>query len=313
MLPKENLIVNLESSRRYIVVFDRKRGQESQSLERQIQNAVGDLPPLPAVVTKLLEVVEQPYLKATEIEELISSDAALTAKVLRIANSAYYGLSSQVESVHQAIILLGLGTIKALALGLSTFHLLQGSNKRLLIPEETLWAHALTCADLAAGIACLKQIGVSQKEAVFTGGVLHEIGLLFLLHRFGDAYQEVQARSDPERCRYEVEREVFQTDHMEVGALIAEHWQFPPSLIRIIREHHTPSLPQQEGDAQVACVALADRWLEELGLGVEAPFAIPPLPPEVEAWASLDDLSQHYLCRKALERLLETRQRLQVA
>jgi putative nucleotidyltransferase with HDIG domain len=232
---------------------------------------------IPAVAKHLLELVANPTVSITEISSFISSDPALTARVLMMVNSPVYGFPGRISSVNQAVLLLGLNVVKGLVFGVTVFDLMQQA-------MIGLWEHSLGCAILSRLIA--KKKGLQDPEEASVYGLLHDVGKVFLVIRFPEEYQKVMREAEEKGCTvYEVESGCFSTTHATVGAWIAEQWRFPAPLIDAIRYHHKPHLSKSI-PVETAIVHFADVLLRGKGFGFAGDSATPALQPS--AWELLD-------------------------
>lgn len=280
---------------------------EVEQIQKRIRNSIQVLPVLPAVVMKVIDLVDQDDVSAEQVQRTISMEPTLSGKVLQLANSAYYGLSRQIGTIQQATIVLGFQAIKNLVLGISAFQTLRGT-KPPTSADLALWEHSFACAGVASEIAKLKRMGLRQTETIFMGGLLHDIGLLFLRQNANNDLQRLERSALETVTRLEAERQMFGIDHAEIGGLIADHWLLPVSLVRMIRDHHAPYLSVDEYSDMVACVMLADAWLHSIDPGQDAGFASPHVSEDVIAWAEISDEQRDAILHDVLERVGAVRQ-----
>jgi len=245
--------------------------------------ALRDLPPLPSVVLELVESLGNEELSATQYAAKISRDQALAAKTLRLANSSFYGRGRQVQSVAEAIAVLGLRTVR----GVVTAAGMAGSFRRHPgFDHDAFWRHSIgsaLCAQALAG-----ELGRDDGDLAFTVGLLHDIGRLALASAFAPAYAEVeQWRRDQDCPDGEAERAVLGIDHAEVGGLIARQWNFAPAIVDAICQHHAP--PDATEITLTGIAHVADAIAHALGLAGDADEAVPTLALPVWAACRLDD------------------------
>ncbi len=278
----------------------------ASDVRRDIERAIHELPALPGLVTQLVELVESENATAEQVERLITTDPALTVKVLHLANSAYYGLTRTISTVKQAVIVLGFHTVKNLVLGVSAFMALR--HGRVPSPLELeLWEHSFACAGIAREIALAQGRCIRQAENAFMAGLLHDIGILFLHTRFPREYQQVLRAADAQRTRHEVEGAMLGMDHAEVGALIADGWQLPPLLVHLIGNHHAPALPDGDLRIPTACLMVADQWSYQQSRSDQG-FALPPIPSEAEQLICLPDETREVILARVFEAVAAMRQ-----
>jgi putative nucleotidyltransferase with HDIG domain len=205
---------------------------------------------------RLVESLESETATLGEVETLLKVEPVLCGKVLQIANSAYYGLPRAVSTLQQALMLLGVHAVRGIVLGVAAASTLRG-NRAVSSVERELWRHSVTVAGYAQKIARACRWGHCVSEDAYIVGLLHDIGSLFLATRFSGVYHSLLQTAED---LLSAERELFGYDHADIGAMIAEHWQLPERIVRVIGEHHAPCLP--EGDARLltAAVMQADLW-----------------------------------------------------
>lgn len=228
-----------------------------RALREKIEN-INALPTIPKVLKKLLVLIENPRVSLNEISNFISSDPALTIKVLKMVNSPIYGFPGRISSVNQAVILLGLNVVRGLLLGVSVFELMQ---KTML----GLWEHSLGTAIVSRLIAVKK--GLKEPDELSVDGLLHDIGKVLLILQYPEEYQRAMGDADTNSATiYESERVYFNTTHASVGAWMAQKWRFPPNLIDIIEYHHKPNL-SKKAPLGAAIVHFADILVKARGFG----------------------------------------------
>ncbi len=242
-------------------------------LRRRIEQ-VGELPTLPHVVQKLASMIGRPNISAEEIGALIEKDQVLSAKVLRLANSPFYGFPSRIASVAHAVVVLGLSVVKGLTLCATAFDMMKNAGM------NDLWRHSLGVA-MTAHILGAKA-GMKNPEEVFVGGLLHDIGKVVLYVKWPDVGQQITtATKDSSRSLMDTERELFDVTHADVGGWLATAWHLPTSLREPILHHHLPSAAQ-EAKLQTAIVHVADVLVKGLACGNPGDDLVPPL--SRQAW-----------------------------
>ncbi len=242
-------------------------------LRRRIEQ-VGELPTLPHVVQKLASMIGRPNVSAEEIGALIEKDQVLSAKVLRLANSPFYGFPSRIASVAHAVVVLGLSVVKGLTLCATAFDMMRNAGM------NELWRHSLGVA-ITAHILGTKA-GMKNPEEVFVGGLLHDIGKVVLYVKWPDVGQQITAATkNTPRSLMETERDLFDVTHADVGGWLATAWHLPTSLREPILHHHTPSAAQ-DATLQTAIVHVADVLVKGLACGNPGDDLVPPL--SRQAW-----------------------------
>jgi putative nucleotidyltransferase with HDIG domain len=192
------------------------------------------LPTIPPVLTGIIALIDDDRAGAKKLVELIERDQALTARLLRLANSAFFGQARKVSTIPRAVLLLGFSTVRNLALGVKVWDTLgSGVSRREL---EQLWTHAVEVAIIARVIA-RQQRQVNPDEA-FTTGLLHDVGQLVLALRFKDLYWETVRKSTSTEHLPGIEQSNLGVDHAEVGSWLLEAWNLPALMVEAVRRHH---------------------------------------------------------------------------
>lgn len=226
---------------------------------------IDELPTLPAILSVISSIANDPKSSAADLAKVISSDASLSAKLLKVANSAAYGFSREISDIQHAVTMLGFLETQALALSVSVLEYLSDKTEH---DFKEHWNHSLKCATLS------RLIAVNQKakgtDGAFVAGLLHDIGKIALRMSMREKQERVEELcSNNGHDRLAVEEEVFGLTHAEAGYLLGEHWLLPAPLTASIRYHH--SLELLDGDEKLpAIVYLANTFcsidLEELKL-----------------------------------------------
>ena len=223
------------------------------------------LTPIPQVAQKIMTVAKDPQSSMGQLSELIQYDQAVTANLLKAANSAYFGLSKKVDSLHQAVVYLGMDKIVDLVL-------LQASGENFAKGQEgydlnsgELWRYSVSSALIARELAEMKEL--DDVHAVFTAALVKDIGKVVLSQYVADSFEKIQLLvSSYEFSFREAEKAVLGIDHAELGGMIAERWGFSNTMVDIIRHHHVPMEAQHENEASL--VYLADMLCMMIGIGV---------------------------------------------
>ena len=225
------------------------------------------LPAVPAVVSRVVRLSEDPRSSATDFEKVIKTDPALSAKVLRTVNSAYYSLpAGGITSLRRGIALLGMGTVKSIALGVAFRAMFGTKVKGSRLDRDAYWHHCLAVAAGAKVISALRRPGFV--EEAFMAGLLHDIGKLVIDHLAPEAMEMIiqRVREDSVPMRV-AETDVVGCDHAEIGAAAAEKWSLPAAYGRAIAYHHTPASrdSSEPGFATVAMVHMANHLAHQMG------------------------------------------------
>ncbi|MDR9435998.1 MAG: HDOD domain-containing protein [Thiohalophilus sp.] len=222
---------------------------------------------LPEVSLRISQMAEQGDCTAVELGRVISQDASLSARLLRIANSPVYGLSSRVDTVSRAVTLLGLQQIRDLVIGTTATRAFDGIPTDLVSLQD-FWHHSLYCGLLAQELG--EASSASRSESLFLAGLLHDIGQLVMFYKLPQHMHSALLRTlqveDP-LPMYRAEREVIGFDHAQVGEALAELWRLPSNLRECIAFHHEPGraklFPVQVALVHVANAIASLPFIEE--------------------------------------------------
>ncbi|MBO8159531.1 HDOD domain-containing protein [Thermosyntropha sp.] len=235
------------------------------SIEDIVQ-AVRDLPALPSVVTKIMKLTEDPNSTAQDINNALSQDQAMTARVLKLANSAFYGFPRRIATVTDATVFLGFKTIKSIVMAASVSDILNTEIPGYALEHGELWKHSQCVAMAARHIA--RKVKFAQLDLAYTGGLLHDIGKVILNNAMKEAYHEVVARINEKNIDFiEAENAVLGFNHALVGARVAEKWNLPPELVDTIAHHHNPERAHVN-NRLTSIVHLADVVCVSMGIGI---------------------------------------------
>jgi putative nucleotidyltransferase with HDIG domain len=214
---------------------------KADSLKRVISR-MESLPSLPALYTEIMAEISSPEASIHVVGEIIGKDIGMTAKILQLVNSAFFGLPRHVSSPAQAAGLLGLEIVKALVLTIQVFS--QFDVRRIShFSLESLWDHSLRTGGFAKAIAKAEGQEVGMVEDAYMAGLLHDVGKLILAANFSDQFDEAQKRglgSEDRRPHWEIEREICGASHAEVGAYLMGLWGLPDHIVEALAYHHTP-------------------------------------------------------------------------
>jgi putative nucleotidyltransferase with HDIG domain len=222
----------------------------------KIMSEVKSLPSMPASGAKMLGLLEDPESNVDQIEEVLRFDPGLTANILKLANSAYFGIPARVGSIRQAVILLGLKRLVQLVVASCVRAVMEGPVPGYEMSSGDLWRHSIAVS--IAAEALVREKRNIRIDDIFTPALLHDIGKV-VLGRFVkddlDAIEEIAGKGVPPVL---AENMILGTDHAEVGARILEQWSFPEEVIRIVRWHHDPDALDPPGiEMDVVCLANA--------------------------------------------------------
>ncbi len=253
-------------------------GTDPGRIKRITESIIG-LPTLPSVVAKMIELIDNPRTSATSLARLIASDQALTARILKLANSAYYGFSREISTVNMAIVVLGFNTVKDMGLSLSVFDVFRDGKRSEVFDMNRFWEHSIAC-----GIA--SRMLVRSFRPRFTGesfvaGLLHDIGKVILNQYFLDEFTAIIECQSRGPTLEESEMSIIGTSHAQVGSWLAERWNLPHLISRTILHHHDPGENRSDG-LFIAFVTLADHICHLCGFGHSG--RLRPASPDGRLW-----------------------------
>jgi len=235
-----------------------------------IQN-LGDLPPLPQVATRVIRLSGDSDTSSRDLQNLIRMDQALSAQVLRIANSAMFGRVREVTTLTQAILTLGFATTRSVVLASSVKNLF--TRGPVGVQERILWEHALVTA--ITGSAFSKALAFGSNEEVFLAGLMHDIGKCVLTLKFPEAYGALLRRVNGEGGDgLSMELDTFGFDHAMVGEALVRSWNIAEGVEAVVRWHHDPLQAPAEHRRLVAAIALGNQMAIDLQVGLGTPDAL---------------------------------------
>jgi len=207
---------------------------------RELVSKMDRLPSMPALYVELIEMLRNPQIGLDEVGAVVAKDMAMTAKILKLVNSAYFGLGRQISSAVEAVSYLGLETIKSLVLCVHAFSQFSTAPAGTSFMDE-LWAHSQTTAGLAKEIARRENTGAKIEEEAFVAGLLHDTGKLVLASNFPAGYKQVlSAGGMGSPAVLSAEEDTFGANHAEVGAYLFGLWGLPTPVIEAVALHHHP-------------------------------------------------------------------------
>ena len=195
-------------------------------INQQIQNYIERMPGFSTTVTKVMDVCNRPATSSHDLNRVISLDPVLTGKVLKLVNSAYYSMGREVTSLTHAIILLGINTVKNLALSTAVLECIGGKDPFRCLSMDDFWVHSLGVGVISRSFARLMGIPVTDQEEYFVAGLLHDLGKIPLNHCCPEAYKNaIEAANREQKTLYDAEKTHLGLDHCIVGGLIAKKWR----------------------------------------------------------------------------------------
>lgn len=230
---------------------------DPQAAVQQIIKKVGHIATLPEVTARIVSTVEDPNSSASELHRIVAHDPALVTRILKVVNSAFYGLPGQIASVERAIVLLGLNAVKNIAIAASLGQLFRGVKLCEGYSAKDLWTHCIGVGVVASELA--RQMRLPLADEAFLAGMIHDVGLLVSLQVFPDRLPEVCERAKQgEESFCEIEEQIILMDHQRLGAALCEQWRFPRSCQLVAGFHHRPTALALNNRLLVTLIHVAD-------------------------------------------------------
>jgi HD-like signal output (HDOD) protein len=236
------------------------------SKEQSVSNAIREIShiaTLPEITLKIIELVESPNSTAQDLNKVISNDPALCSRILKVVNSAFYGLPGQIGSINRAIVLLGLNAVKNIAIAASLAKLFRGGSLTPDFSAKDLWSHSITCATACKMVADHLKLGFADEA--FLAGLIHDIGIIVEIQYDRQRLIDVITRAHPgpdgtpSADWLAVETEIFGATHQDFGQGLCEKWKFPKNFALVTGYHHRPLELAKEIRTLVCIVHVADK------------------------------------------------------
>ena len=240
---------------------------------QSVVRSIGDLPPIPAVAAKVMELLGDPNVDYAKLGEAVSNDPAVSARLLKVANSSFYSMSREIKTLDHAVAVVGERTLRSLVLAAS----LEGMNKSYGLLEKLLWEDSIGCA-----IGCrilARKFSAADPEEAFLAGLFRHLGKVIMNYNDGDSYRSlVEAVYSGEGSYTSLEGNFFPYAHAVVGAAVLDKWNFSRSMVMTTLHHDDLKIPVEEEAAGssalyrlTATVNLSDRICAKLGIGQREP------------------------------------------
>lgn len=231
---------------------------------------------IPDVVVKLRRMMDGPQVSAAVVGDEISKDQVLTAKVLRLVNSGFYGFRTPITTITQAMVLLGFDVVKTLVLSASVLDILELMNRYL----SGLWEHSIATARVATALS--ERLNLPNPEETAVSGLLHDLGKVVIAQKFPDEHRKIRAIVETRHClQIDAEREVLGVTHPEIGMWLLKRWGLPAKLVYPIA-YHTQFHPGREFADRTAVIHLSDVLCRARGYGYAGDDRVPAI--NREAW-----------------------------
>lgn len=221
---------------------------------------------LPEVCIRVNELLDEPNITAAELGNIISQDTSLTARLLKIVNSSYYGFQARIETVSRAVTVVGLRELRGLVIAASAVETFSHVSNEIL-NKVRFWRHSLYCGVIARLLA--EKCHVLHSERLFVAGLLHDIGKLIIAHRLPQETRMIHLEVDAgHRSEYEIEQDFLGFNHAEVGGELMKEWSMPETLIESVSHHHHPRLAKS-GIMETCLIHIANILTDEAEQGLD--------------------------------------------
>ncbi|MCE5271635.1 HDOD domain-containing protein [bacterium] len=243
---------------------------------KRITQTIINLPTLPTIVAKMLEIIDDPRSSARSLTRLINTDQVLTARILKLANSSFYGFPNPISTINLAVVVLGFETIKNLGLSVSVIsRFARARTDGELLDYSRFWEHCVGVGVASRMLARMHGLRAIESEA-FVAGLIHDIGKVILSQYQTDRYSEsLQIAREEQMLIARAEERVFEANHTEVGSWLARRWNLPETLVEAIRLHHVP-LTARIRPELCAIVHFADILARAARIGSGGDDLVPP-------------------------------------
>lgn len=234
---------------------------------KRVISVTGNLPPVPHVAAKMMELVGNEDTSVRDLQKVISADQALTARILKMANSVFYSFDQKISTLSHAIVILGFRAVQSMAIAASSRSLFVKKGAQFGLKEKLLWEHSIGVAMGCRQVA--RTVGYEAEETAFIVGLLHDIGKAVLNQVIPKKYAKIveQVYNDG-RSFSEIETEMLGFDHSHIGALIAQKWNFDWEMVETIAYHHRPE-GQESGSVLGAVLSVSNHICKRMGVGLE--------------------------------------------
>ena len=278
---------------------------DPQALITQAINSISHIATLPEITLKIIALVDNPRATAQDLHKLISNDPALVSRILKVVNSAFYGLPGQIGSINRAVVLLGLNAVKNIVIAASLAKLFRGGRISPHFSAKDLWTHSIAVGVMSKLIVTRLQNALPDEA--FLAGLIHDLGILVELQAFREPLAVVADRAAKEECNYlDIESQTLGVDHQVLGAALTMKWKFPRSFQYVTGHHHHPMELAPDCRWLAMVVYLADHLCCRQGLGYCLTCKTEDIDPAVPAELGLSMESLSELAKLLPESLKET-------
>ena len=240
------------------------------------------IPTLPIMFKQINNIIDNPRTSLTDIGKIIEKDPGMTARLLKLANSAFYGLPKTVESITRALVIIGTKELRDFILGTTILSLFKGIPEDL-VNMKSFWEHSVACGLTARIIATFR--GDTNTDRLFVAGLLHDVGRLFIFkHLVDEARKLIMQCKSSGSLLFKEEIEEFEFDHAQVGHELLKRWNIPGNIQEMVAYHHDPIMAKTY-PIEASTIHVADIIVHSMQIGSNGEKFVPPL--DTRAWSLL--------------------------
>jgi HD-like signal output (HDOD) protein len=250
----------------------------TEQLKDKIEH-FANLPTLPLLASRLMSIINNPLTSSSDVAFVVGQDLSLSAKVLRLANSAFYGIPRSITNINNAVVILGLKVINTMVLSLTVFDMFPGDNHSTsLFNRKAFWIHSLSCGLIAKFLASrIRKVILFDPEEAFCAGLLHDIGKVVMEQYLHDDFHQALDHAAQQKIPiYQAEQEMLGYCHTDIAEWLTETWSLPTEIRYSLIYHHNPTNATQCKDIISLC-HLADWLCYETGMVIDKKYEAPEL------------------------------------
>ncbi len=241
-----------------------------QAEAKELIDSIDQMAALSPAATKIISISSNLNAEPADLVNAINMDPLLMGKVLKLVNSAYFGLGKAIVSLQRAVILLGFNTIKNIALSAAMTSSINVQSSFKSFNNEQFWEHSVACSILAKAMAKKMAIPAIEVEEYFVSGLMHDIGKVVLISKHAVVCEEIyEQASFGKTVAVELEEERFGISHATLGARIASKWRFPETMCNAVEFHHTPEKAPDDRKKMAYSIHFANKMAHNLKIGIE--------------------------------------------
>jgi len=246
------------------------------------RNLTSCLPTASSIVGEVIKTLYDHSSSAQDLSRILERDPSLTMKILKAANSAYYGSSTDITSLQRAVVALGFDTVKQIVTNMTVMHNFFQADNDSEIDRSGLWLHSVGTAKAAQLLS--KNLGIGRQDVAYTTGLIHDIGKILLALSFPLEYTAVVRMAREKKCRIILaERKILNTDHCMIGKILADIWYLPEELSTAILYHHDPMAISKGNQALAVLANIGDQMSRKARIGNPGDGLVPKLSPAILA------------------------------